>query len=109
MISASLGRFYRAYERVMAHWRQVLLKQTMLEVQYEDPVEDIETQARRMLEYCGLPWDNACLAFHKSKRPVKTASVAQVRQPIYRRSVGRWHAYGDKLQPLLDALGQSPH
>jgi hypothetical protein len=100
-----LGRFYRAYERVMAHWRRVLPQDAMLEVQYEDVVENIETQARRILAYCGLPWDDACLAFHKTERPVRTASAAQVRQPLYRSSVGRWRAYGDELKPLLEALG----
>ena len=100
-----LGRFYRAYDRVMEHWRRVLPADAMLEVQYEDVVADIELQARRILEYCGLPWDEACLDFHKTSRPVRTASVAQVRQPLYRSSVGRWHAYRDQLKPLLEALG----
>ena len=102
-----LGRFYRAYERVMEHWRLVLPEGAMLEVQYEDVVEDMETQVRRILDYCGLPWDDACLAFHKSNRPVQTASVAQVRRPIYRSSVGRWQAYREELAPLLEALGQA--
>jgi tetratricopeptide (TPR) repeat protein len=101
-----LGRFYLAYERLMAHWRTVLPEGAMLDVQYEDVVADIETQARRILAHCGLPWDEACLAFHKADRPVNTASAAQVRQPIYGSSVGRWHAYRDQLQPLLEALGQ---
>ena len=100
-----LGRFYRAYDRVMEHWRRVLPADAMLEVQYEDVVADMESQARRILAYCGLPWDDACLAFHKSSRPVLTASAAQVRQPLYRSSVGRWHAYRDQLKPLLEALG----
>ncbi len=101
-----LGRFYRAYERLMAHWRAVLPEGAMLEVQYEDVVEDIETQVRRILAHCGLEWDEACLSFHKTDRPVNTASAVQVRQPIYRNSVGRWHAYKEQLQPLLEALGQ---
>jgi len=103
---SELGRFYCAYERLMEHWRQVLPKDAMLEVQYEQVVEDIETQARRILSYCGLPWDDACLSFHKSNRPVHTASAAQVRRPLYRSSVGRWHPYREQLQPLLKALGQ---
>jgi tetratricopeptide (TPR) repeat protein len=103
---AELGRFYRAYERVMTHWRRVLPQDAMLEVQYEDVVKDIETQARRILDYCGLPWDEACLAFHKATRPVRTASVGQVRQPLYRSSVGRWQAYREQLKPLLMALGE---
>jgi len=101
-----LGHFYRAYEQLMEHWRAVLPEGAMLEVQYEDVVADTETQARRILAHCGLEWDEACLAFHKIDRPVNTASAAQVRQPIYGSSVGRWHAYSDQLQPLLEALGQ---
>jgi Sulfotransferase family len=100
-----LGRFYRAYERLMAHWRAVLPEDAKLEVQYEDVVGGIETQARRILAHCGLAWDEACLAFDKSNRPVNTASAAQVRQPIYGSSVGRWRPYRSQLQPLLEALG----
>ena len=100
-----LGRYYRAYEKLIAHWRQVLPEGAMLEVRYEDVVADIETQSRRIVEYCGLPWDDACLAFHKADRLVATASVAQVRQPLYSSSVGRWRAYRDQLKPLLEALG----
>jgi hypothetical protein len=58
-----------------------------------------------MVEYCGLEWDQACLAFHKHERAVLTASATQVRQPIYRSSIGRWREYGEQLRPLLDALG----
>jgi hypothetical protein len=101
-----LGRFYRAYERVMEHWRQVLPEGAMLEVQYEDVVADVETQARRIIAYCGLEWDDACLAFHKTQRPVLTASLAQVRQPIYKDSVERWRPYEKHLGPLLEALGR---
>ena len=101
-----LGHYYRAYERLIAHWRQALPEGAMLEVRYEDVVDDIETQSRRIVDYCGLPWDDACLAFHKTDRLVATASVAQVRQPIYRSSVGRWRAYQDQLKPLLEALGE---
>jgi len=100
-----LGRYYRAYERLMAHWRQVLPPGVMLDVQYEDVVADIETQARRMVAHCGLEWDDACLAFHASERPIYTASAAQVRQPLYDSAVERWRPYERQLQPLLDALG----
>jgi tetratricopeptide (TPR) repeat protein len=102
-----LGRYYRAYEGVMAHWREVLPPGAMLEVQYEDLVADLEGQARRMLAYLDLPWDDRCLSFHKTRRTVQTASVTQVRQPLYKSSVGRWHVYGDMARPLLDALGTS--
>jgi hypothetical protein len=80
----------------------------MLEVQYEDLVADLEGQTRRMLSYCDLPWDDRCLSFHKTKRTVKTASVTQVRQPLYGSSIGRWHAYADLARPLFDALQLDP-
>src|SRR5262249_5641269 len=79
-----LGRFYRAYEALMAHWRRVLPDGTMLEIEYEELVADFEKQARRIVAYCGLAWDDHCLAFHETKRPVLTASAIQVRQPLYR-------------------------
>ncbi len=102
-----LGRLYRAYDQLMAHWRDVLPDDTMLEVRYETLVADFENEARRIVAYCGLEWDDACLAFHKTERPVLTASGGQVRQPLYTSSVGRWRAYADELRPLLDALGRS--
>lgn len=100
-----LGRFYRAYQQLMDHWRRVLPDDAMLEVQYEDVVADIETQARRIVAYCGLEWNEACLAFHQNRRAVHTASASQVRQPIYKTSVERWRAYEKHLEPLLEALG----
>jgi predicted O-linked N-acetylglucosamine transferase (SPINDLY family) len=103
-----LGRFYRAYESLMAHWRAILPPGVMLEVQYEDVVADLEAQARRIVAHCGLAWDDACLAFHKTRRPVRTSSVAQVRQPIYNSSVGRWRPYRHHLRPLFDGLGFDP-
>jgi hypothetical protein len=77
----------------------------MLEVKYEDLVADFEPQARRIVDHCGLEWEDACLDFHKTRRPVRTASAAQVRQPIYQSSVGRWQPYKHLLRPLLEALG----
>jgi tetratricopeptide (TPR) repeat protein len=102
---AELGRFYRAYEALMEHWRSILPPGVMLEVQYEEVVADLDGQAHRIVAHCGLEWDDACLAFYKAKRPVRTASAAQVRQPIYRTSIGRWHAYKHLLGPLIEALG----
>jgi tetratricopeptide (TPR) repeat protein len=102
-----LGRLYRAYAQLMAHWRAVLPAEAMLEVQYESLVADFESEARRLVAYCGLPWDEACLAFHETRRPVLTASATQVRQPLYQSSVGRWRAYRAPLQPLLEALGRT--
>jgi len=100
-----LGRYYRAYERLMAHWRIVLPPGAMLEVQYEDLVGDFEAEGRRIVGYCGLDWDEKLLAFHQNMRPVRTASVTQVRQPIYRNAIGRWKSYEMMLQPLLNELG----
>ena len=100
-----LGRYYKGYEAVMEHWRSVLPPARMLEVRYEDLVGDLETQARRLVAHCGLEWDNNCLSFHETKRPVDTASLVQVRKPIYASSVGRSRFYGSRLKPLMDALG----
>jgi tetratricopeptide (TPR) repeat protein len=99
-----LGRHYRAYQRMMDHWRTVLPEGVMLEIDYEELVDDLEGQARRIVAHCGLDWDDACLSFHKTQRPVSTASALQVRQPIYRSSVGRWRPDAEVLRPLTDAL-----
>ena len=101
---SELGRYYRRYERLMAHWRSVLPAGRMLDVRYEDVVSDVEQQARRIIAYCGLPWTDRCLSFHETDRPVRTASATQVRQPIYSSAVGRWRVYERHLGPLLDAL-----
>jgi Flp pilus assembly protein TadD len=102
-----LGRYYKHYERLMAHWRRLLPPDRILDVRYEDVVADLEGQTRRLLAHCGLPFDDHCLAFHETERPVRTASAAQVRQPIYRHSIGRWRAYEEFLGPLLAELGRS--
>ncbi|WP_148299268.1 sulfotransferase [Komagataeibacter kakiaceti] len=102
-----LGRRYRHYQELMDHWRHVLPEGAMLDVRYEDTVDDLEATARRIISYCGLQWDDACLSFYKSRRPVRTSSVAQVRSPIYRSSVGRWRPDGETLRPLLEGLGFS--
>jgi tetratricopeptide (TPR) repeat protein len=100
-----LGRYYRAYERLMAHWRRVLPAGRILDVRYEDVVADLEQQARRIIGYCGLPWDDRCLSFHETDRPVRTASATQVRQPIYTSAIGRWRVYEGQIAPLLNGLG----
>lgn len=100
----TLGRYYARYITLMRHWHNVLPQGAILDLRYEDMVADTEGQARRILEYVGLPWDDNCLAFHLNKRHVKTASVAQVRQPIYQTSVARWQRFGKHLQPLLDIV-----
>jgi tetratricopeptide (TPR) repeat protein len=100
-----LGAFYRHYERLMTHWRSMLPRDLWIEVDYEAVVDDLEGQARRLIEFLGLPWDDACLDFHHNRRVVRTASANQVRRPIYRTSKGRWRAYARYLGPLLGALG----
>jgi tetratricopeptide (TPR) repeat protein len=104
---AELGRYYRAYEALMNFWRDVLPRGVMIDVQYEDVVADIEGQGRRILDHCGLEWDPRCLDFHRNERAVRTASVAQVRCPLYNSSVGRWRRYETFLEPLLASLGPS--
>lgn len=101
---AELGRYYRLYAKLMAHWRSVLPPDAMLDVAYEDVVDDLEGQARRMIDYCGLPWDDRCLGFHKTVRPVKTASAVQVRKPLFRSSLQRWRRFEAPIGPLLQAL-----
>ena len=99
-----LARYYRGYAALMDHWRTVLPQGVMIEVQYEDLVAGLNAQARAIVGHCGLPWEDACLAFHETERPVKTASSVQVRTPLYRSSVGRWRPYEKFLQPLIQAL-----
>jgi tetratricopeptide (TPR) repeat protein len=99
---------FAEHRRIMDHWRQVL-PVPVLEVDYEETVTDLEGVARRLVEWCGLDWEPACLAFHKGKRPVRTASVAQVRQPIYTRSAARWKHYEKALRPLFDTLVPVQH
>jgi tetratricopeptide (TPR) repeat protein len=101
-----LGRYYRAYDALMAQWRAVLPPAALLEVGYEDVIADLAGEARRIVAFCGLDWDEACLAFHRTERPVRTASAAQVRQPLYGSSIGRWRGYAAELGPLLDALAR---
>jgi tetratricopeptide (TPR) repeat protein len=103
---AELGRYYKRYERLMAHWRNVLPASRVLDVRYEEVVADLEGQARRIIGYCGLSWDDRCLSFHETDRPVRTASATQVRQPIYKSAIGRWRVYEEHLGPLLGPLGR---
>ncbi|HEY7426032.1 MAG TPA: tetratricopeptide repeat protein [Gemmataceae bacterium] len=96
------SRFHE-YQRLMEHWRAVL-PVPLLDVHYEDTVADLESVARRLVAWCGLEWEPACLAFHETKRPVRTASVTQVRQPVYTRSVARWKHYQPALSDLFARL-----
>jgi tetratricopeptide (TPR) repeat protein len=103
---AHLGHYYRDYRRLAAHWKKVL-SVPILDVRYEDVVFDPEEQVRRMLEFLELPWDERCLRFYENPRRVTTASVDQVRRPIYATSVGRWKNYERHLPQLLAALGRA--
>ena len=99
-----LGRYYAHYQSLMAYWEAVLPPGVMTSVDYEAVVADTEGEARRLVEFIGLEWNPACVDFHKSDRPVKTASVAQVRRPIYTSAVARSKKYGKGLKPLIDAI-----
>lgn len=99
-----LGRFYRLYRKVMAHWAEVL-PGYVLEFDYESLVHDQEGATRQLLDFCGLSWDDRCLDFHHTARGVRTASLAQVRKPVYKSSIGAWKRYADRLGPLIAALG----
>lgn len=99
-----LGRYYKNYKRMMDHWHAVLPKGAILDVSYEELVADQEAQSRRLIEFCGLEWQDACLDFHKNDRPVKTASIAQVRKPMYKNSIARWERFERHLAPLRAAI-----
>jgi len=98
-----IGRYVRTYERVMAHWRAVLPPDAMLEIRYEDVVEDLAGAARRIVAFCGLEWNEACLRFYETARTVRTASASQVRRPIYRSSLHRAQHYHELLGPFRAA------
>jgi hypothetical protein len=100
-----LAHYYHEYRRLMMHWRAVLPAGTLIDVRYEDLVDDPESGSRRMLAHLGLPWDPRCLEFHRTARPVLTASNWQVRQPMNRNSVQRWRRYERFIEPLRLALG----
>jgi hypothetical protein len=94
---------FRQYRRLMDHWRTVL-PTPIHDVDYEETAADLEGVARRLLAACGQKWDAACLEFHRTQRPVRTASVSQVRQPVYKTSVARWKHYQRELADLFAAL-----
>jgi tetratricopeptide (TPR) repeat protein len=94
---------FRDYHRLMNHWRAVL-PTPILEVSYEETVNNLEEVARRLIAWCGLEWESNCLEFHRGKRTVRTASSVQVRQPLYKTSVGRWKHYEQSLAPLLKGV-----
>jgi tetratricopeptide (TPR) repeat protein len=98
-----IAQFFADYRRLLEHWRETRPLE-WLDIVYEDVVRDMEASARRMIGFLGLEWDPACLTFHHTRRVVRTASVAQVRKPIYSRSLGRWRRYQGHLRPLFRAL-----
>jgi hypothetical protein len=99
-----LGEFHLGYQSLMTHFRSFMPASHFLEVDYESVVEDLESEAKRILEFLGLTWDPACLEFYKTKRPVRTASVNQVRQPVYKTSAGRWRKHEAQLSELIRTL-----
>jgi len=100
----ALGRQYLRYHTMLRHWHQVLPAGLILDMRYEALVAHPQDQARRLLNHLDLPWDPACLQFYQTRRTVETASVVQVRQPIYSSSVGRWKHFASHLQPLSAML-----
>lgn len=100
----NLGRYYCDYISMMDHWDDVLPGR-VLRVQYEDTVADLETQVRRVLDYCGLPFEEQCLRFHETERTVRTASSEQVRQPLHSDAVEHWRHFLPHLDPLIQSLG----
>jgi tetratricopeptide (TPR) repeat protein len=98
-----IGEYFIQYQRMMDHWHEVLPGRC-LTVQYEDVVTDFENQVRRLLDYCELPWEDACMRYYETERPVRTASSEQVRQPVYRKSVNFWRNYEDQLAELIEVL-----
>lgn len=103
-----LGRYQKAHDALMSHWKAVLPANAFCEIEYEALVADIEGVSRGLFASCRLEWTSACMDFHKSKRPVRTASMSQVRQPLYRSSVGRWRQFAAELAPLVEILGPPP-
>ena len=97
------GNYYILFDQLMAHWYEVM-PGAILEVQYESVIANQEEESRRIVEHCGLDWEDACLKFEKNKAPVATASSTQVREPIYTRAVERWRKYEKHLQPLRELL-----
>lgn len=98
-----IGEYYVEYDRLMTHWHNVLPGK-ILDVHYETMVAEQERQTRRLIDHCGLPWEDTCLQFYKTDRAVNTASSEQVRQPIYSRSVNSWRHFEDQIQPLIEVL-----
>ena len=105
-----IAAYYSGFDRLIAHWREVLPADRFTEVAYEDVVGAQEPATRRLVEFCGLVWNDACLRPHENVAGVATASAAQVRAPVHDKSVGRWRKWGPRLEPIraqLQAAGVS--
>jgi hypothetical protein len=98
-----IAKYYAAYVRLMAHWRRTL-PGAIHEIRYEDLVADQQGETRRLLQHCGLEWEDGCLAFHRNPTPSTTASASQVRRPLYDSSVSQWRHYETELGELKEAL-----
>ena len=102
---SDIARYYADYARLMEHWDKVL-PGAVLRVKYEHVVADIEAEVRRLLDYCGLPFEEACLAFHNTERAIRTASSEQVRRPIYSDALAQWQHYAPYLDEMRGTLGE---
>jgi predicted helicase len=100
---SEIGRCCQAYRKVMTHWNSIFPGE-IYEANYEAMVTDQEGETRKLLDFCGLPWDDRCMRFHENKRHVRTASSAQVRVPIYTDSVKKWKKYEKYLTPLIEEV-----
>jgi hypothetical protein len=98
-----IGEYFLEYQRMMDHWREVLPGQ-VLTLQYEEVVQDFESQVRRLLDFCDLPWEESCARFYETDSPVRTASSEQVRQPVHSKSINFWRNFEDKLDELITVL-----
>ena len=100
----NVGNYYKQYLKLMDHWNEVLPGFVHL-VQHEDVVADLETEVRKLLDFCDLPFEQACLEYHKTERNVRTPSSEQVRQPIFTTALEQWRNYEEYLGPMIEALG----
>lgn len=101
------GRFFNIYSGLMKHWRNVLPEQILYDISYENIVADLETEARKLIDFIGIEWEAACLSFYENKKSVRTASATQVKKPIYNSSIEKWRVYEKHLGPLIEALESS--
>jgi hypothetical protein len=101
---ADIGHYYLLFDQLIAHWTATLRPDRFMSLHYESLVANQELETRRLLDFCDLPWDGRCLAFHENTASVATPSLHQVRKPMFTTSIGRWRRYGDSLNPLIEVL-----